>query len=121
MCTVENLGQYVMINASAATVETVFRIISEWAEPYDQYTIEDRQAAWNYCVGQLATLIPTFPCVYGLFNTIKRVLFSVCNNVVPPIKCEIIVLSLCRLKSRHACPCNDFLMLRRVRNCLRYY
>jgi len=43
--------------------EAVFYCLSEWAEPDDQFTMEDVHAAWNYCVGQLVTLISSIPVV----------------------------------------------------------
>ena len=70
----ENFDHYVMTFASDIA-EAVFHSISAWADPYDQFTIEDRQASWNICVGQFTTLTPPFPCV-GLFNIM---LLSVCN------------------------------------------
>jgi len=42
----------------------------------------------------------------------------------PPLtstRIYVSVPSFCRLKSRHACPCNDFPLLRCIKNCLRYY
>jgi len=49
--------------------EAVFHCQSEWAEPDDQFTMEDVHAAWNYCVGQLVTLISSI-AVLGMFKVI---------------------------------------------------
>ena len=64
-CAFENWDHYVLSFSSMTEdeAERVFSSINTWAEPNDQQTIEDRYAAWNYCVGQFAIITLSFPSV----------------------------------------------------------
>jgi len=57
----ENWDLYALTFAAVSETEAelAFRCLSEWAEPDDQFTMEDRHAVWNYCVGQLASFTVT--------------------------------------------------------------
>jgi len=59
VCTWENFDHIAVTNEPIPAddqAKKFFRSTSAWAEPDDQFTIEDVQASWNYCLGQFATV-----------------------------------------------------------------